>query len=312
MYGQPVRHSNSNNNNNNLNSSSPQSSLQELWRMNPVYCRTTFEPIVTGDLQNIVAHGGVAEDIDVMLPKSKMYYNRGWVLDLSESEKKAKRNLKVHGENGFGFIDSKKAYYGLCTSNVLSLFLPYQSQQQQQESKNPGPKIGDKAFDWFQSVVICQVNEKDRPMGACDVGKADDVQVVVGGVNCTGIVMDAVGTRYLGKQLCRYLPVLNDTSVTVTSRKLLVQKAQGNATQKYLFPEDEADQNMAEDKDETAVGLAVELRVVNQHIVQREQACSVSHVVWEQQQQQQQQLQSPPPSPQHVKQLQQQETAQIA
>jgi hypothetical protein len=289
MYGHPVQHDIS------LNSSSTQS---QLWSMNPVYCRTSFEPIVTGDLQNIVAWGGVAEDIDVMLPKSKMYYNRGWVLDLSESEKKAKRNLKVHGD-GFGFIDSKKAYFGLYTSNVLSLFLPYQHQQRQEEELNHLlPKIGDKAFDWFQSVLICQVNEKDRPTGACDLSKEEDVQVVVGGVNTTGVAMDAVGTRYLGKQLCRYLPVLNHTSATLTSRKLLVQQAQGNVTQKYIFPEDEADSDIPADKDETAVGLAVELRVVNQHIVQRELACSVSHVVWEQQQLQ-------PPPPRHVKQLQQ-------
>jgi hypothetical protein len=122
--------------------------------------------------------------------------------------------------------------------------------------------------------------------------------------------MDAVGTRYLGKSLCLYfLPVVNDTSCTLTSRKLLVQKAQGNVTQKYIFPEDEeAAKSIPADQDETAVGLAVEVRVVNQHIVQREQACSVSHVVWEQQQQLQPTAAAPPPP---VKQLQQQEKARV-
>jgi hypothetical protein len=117
------------------------------------------------------------------------------------------------------------------------------------------------------------------------------------------MAMDAVGTHYLGKQLCLYLlPVLNDTSCTLTSRKLLVQKAQGNATQKFLFPKDEACQNMSVDRNnESSIGAAVELRVVNQHIVQWEQACSVSHVVWEQHQ----------ILPPHVKQLQQ-NTTQVA
>ena len=64
--------------------------------------------------------------------------------------------------------------------------------------------------------------------------------------------MDAVGTLYLGKKLCLYLPVDDDddtnnnnsTTATLTNRKLIAQAAQANVTQKYQFP----DQN---DKDDS-------------------------------------------------------------
>jgi hypothetical protein len=51
-----------------------------------------------------------------------------------------------------------------------------------------------------------------------------------------------------------------------------------NETTKLLLPPDQID--AARDEE---VGLALELFINNRHILLRDQACSVSHVVWEQQ-----------------------------
>jgi hypothetical protein len=51
----------------------PMTALNRMWKMNPVYCRTTFDPIVdqVSSLTSIVVAGSVGEDLDPMLPKGK-------------------------------------------------------------------------------------------------------------------------------------------------------------------------------------------------------------------------------------------------
>ena len=135
--------------------------------MNPVRCRTSFQPLLKGNLTSIVVDGTTAENIDLLLPKSMMFYNKGWTMDLSEGEKAAKRKLGLY-DNGLGFVDGKEAYYGLINSGTLRLLLPYeqplsnegQKHDEATISENQYPKVGDIATDWFESVVICQVNEK--------------------------------------------------------------------------------------------------------------------------------------------------------
>jgi hypothetical protein len=83
-----------------------------------IKCRTTFEPIVSGDLKDVVSGGVVDSGSDLLMPKGAMYYNKGWVLDLSESEKLAKRQLDRFG--GLGFVDSKKAFYGIYNSGPIT------------------------------------------------------------------------------------------------------------------------------------------------------------------------------------------------
>lgn len=241
-------------------------SSSSRWRMKPVHCRTSFEPILSGDLSSIAVSGSVGEDLNIMLPKSKMYYNRGWVLDLSDGEKQAKRKLDVYG--GLGYVDRKKAYYGIFPSGTLRFLLPYDNEKTQEHTQKP--VVGDKATEWFKSIVVCEVNEK-RDAGACQTEK--DLSLIVGGANVTdAVMMDAPGTLYLGKKLCLYVPVPNDA--ILTSRNELKK----NETTKLLLPPDQID--VARDEE---VGLALELFINNRHILLRDQACSVSHVVWEQQ-----------------------------
>ena len=49
------------------------SGLNLTWKMNPVYCRTSYDPIVdkSASLTSIVVAGSIGEDMDPMLPKGK-------------------------------------------------------------------------------------------------------------------------------------------------------------------------------------------------------------------------------------------------
>jgi hypothetical protein len=121
------------------------------------------------------------------------------------------------------------------------------------------PQIGETAADWFTSVAICQVNEK-RGSNTCNM--ETDVGIFVGGVSATNTttMMEDAGVLYLGKQLCR---------------KINIPKTAILTSHHQLAPPGGTNQN------EDQVGLLVELVVTNPTLVRINQACSVSHVVWE-------------------------------
>ena len=244
----------------------------DTWTMNPIHCRTTFQPILHGNVTSIVVSGTVAEDINIMLPKSQMYYNRAWTMDLSEGEKAAKRKLDLY-DQGLGFIDVKQAYYGIFTSGRMTLLLPYEENPTQSGlAIASNPKSGDLAIDWFESLVICQVNEK-RDSGACN--SATDVAFIVGGVNATNAtMMGEAGTLYLGKKMCTNIVIPKDAVLTTRHQ---VQLARGRSLAK-----DDTDHGAQAEIPVDPVGLLVEIFVTNRHIVHLNQACSVSHVIWEQ------------------------------
>lgn len=237
-------------------------STDNYWKMNRVQCRTSFEPIVSGDLSDMVVSGSIGEDVDIMLPKSNMFYNSGWVLDLSDSEKKAKRSLNRFG--GLGFVDRKKAYYGIVSSGTIRFFLTHSADNSPVDSSQP--LVGDNALLWFKSVVICEVNEQ-RSANACNTEK--DVLFTVGGVNATDVTMlDAAGTKFLGKRLCVYLAV-PETAVLTSHADLAASTDKLLRAPKLHTIGDE-------------VGMVVTATVQSKHIYRREEACSISHLVWEQ------------------------------
>ncbi len=220
------------------------------WQMNHMYCRTTFQPIVNGDLSEVVVSGTTGEDLDVTLPKSQMYYNEGWTFDLSEEEKQTKRKLSLY-QNGLGFVDSKEAYYGIYESPRMQLLLPYET------NGTTGPQVGQSAAEWFESIIVCQVNEK-RDATACNMGS--DLGITVGGINATASMMKDTGTLYLGKPVC--LKVSIPFNATLTSHNELASTSQ----------------RLEDDQ----IGVLMEIQVTNPHIAHVHQACSVSHVIWEQ------------------------------
>lgn len=202
-----------------------------------------------------------------------MFYNKAWTFDLSEAEKEAKRKLDRYG--GLGYVDNKKAYRGLFTSGTLRLLLPYYEEGHPSEGGDDTankPRVGDSAREWFQTVVVCEVNERSEP-SACQVGK--DVTFKTGGVNATEVAMlDTPGTLYLGKKICTYVRIPSDAKITSRESMLLEDPLLLLAEKKSLTEAIEANK--------TSIGLSLELSVHNHKIIARDKACSVSHVVWEQ------------------------------
>jgi hypothetical protein len=254
----------------------------EQWSMNPVRCRTSFQPLLEGNLTSIVVDGSTAENIDLLLPKSMMFYSKGWTMDLSEGEKAAKRKLGLY-DKGLGFVDGKEAYYGLINSGPLRLLLPYDQplpkegpHRDEAVREQQHPKVGDVATDWFVSVVVCQVNEK-RDAGSCN--SATDMGYRVGGFNATNAtLMRDTGTLFLGKKLCTHMSIPRKAKLTSRLEIFLnEQKKKVDDEGSIFLPEE--DSIVAKNE----VGLLVEVFVTNHHMVHVQQACSVSHVVWEQQ-----------------------------
>jgi hypothetical protein len=234
------------------------------WSLNDIHCRTSFEPIVSGDLSGIVISGGIGEEIDVMLPKSKMFYNSGWVLNLGEDEKKAKRNMDRF--KGHGFVDSKKGYYGIYSSGPLQFFLPFESNN----SIVDQPALGDPAKHWFKSIVTCEVNEKRRTNTCHSVF---DIHYVIGGTNATQISsIDTPATTYFGRKICTHILVPDASKLT----NIAEIKASKN------FNAKRSNINRRNERRDDQVGLLLTITVGNNRIVRRDEACSISHVIWEQ------------------------------
>ena len=234
----------------------PSTSDGNVWMMNPIYCRTTFDPVVHGTLQDIVVSGTAGDGIDLMFPKGAMYYNSGWVLDYGEGEKKAKQKLQKY--DSLGYIDSKKAYYGVNASGNLTLFVPCidsatkheATEVQENNQSSERIKEGDDAFKWFTSFVVCEVNEK-RGEKECNI--ETDLTFVVGGVMATGVsLVEAEGASHLGKKLCVSFEVPMGSKISRVESPSLRH------------------------------GLEMNIAVNNVYVSVNDGACSVSHLIWEQ------------------------------
>jgi len=192
-----------------------------------VHCRTSYEPIVSGRLTEIIKSGIVTSDEEestFSLPKMGLHeYNKGWVLDYSDSERMAKRKLDRY-DNGLGFVDSKQALYGIYNSGPL-------------EFQIPSAKV--------KSIVVCQVNERQRPLESCRLDNENNppMEYWIQGRNMTGTIMTQPGTLYLGHSLCVHF-----------SRIPAVPKS---------------------------IMMNLTIRIKDIHIRKKEWACSISHVIWE-------------------------------
>ena len=278
LFGNPIMDQSISNNNIN-NVTSTQNGTFVSWIMNPVRCRTTFEPKVSGDLSEIIVSGSIGEDLDVLLPKSQYYYNKGWTFDLSEAEKTAKKKLSTYPD-GLGFRDSKEAYYGIYESSTMTLLLPYEMTEIDAEVEQDSsllPKAGDSASEFYGSVVICQVNEKSLNSFDPDSCNFDtDVGVRIGGINVTQNntkMFDTIGSVYLGKPICKHITIPSEA--LLTSHNTLLNEGDDPS----LGVVGQSDHIKLLEEDQT--GLLVEVFVSNPHIVHINQACSISHVVWE-------------------------------
>ena len=221
------------------------------WEMTPVHCRTTYDPILKNNLQDIVVSDTSGHDLGIMLPRGAQLYNKGWVLDLGQGEKLAKKKLERYG--GLRYIDSKKAYYGIYTSGPLEMFLPCIgrgdiSQRMQVSSEEI------LARECFQNIVVCEVNEKHPTGRECDLNK--DLSFKMGGVKSRGAKpVNATGAFYWGRNIC-----------------LRVE----------IPPESVLYKDTSNTKDEFEVGISLTISVASKSVNLRSGPCSISHVVWEQ------------------------------
>jgi hypothetical protein len=208
------------------------------WKMEHTSCRTSFDPIMGGDLRDIVVSKTI-DSLDMMLPKGAMMYNTAWVLDLGDSERRAKQQLARFG--GLGFIDSKKAFYGVHASGSIEFFL-----EQNKEMQNK-----------ISSVIVCESNEKRDP-NACII--ETDMNFMIGGLNVEVESIDFTGFTYLGKNICVYMSV----------------PPEAKPMKKKVIVNDAASKTSSSDAD----GFVLEVYVRNPRIRKKEQACCISHVIW--------------------------------
>lgn len=181
LYGQPIQSSSSN------------KSSSSRWKLNNIQCATTFQPILQNPLSNYIIQGTsnyISENkLRWNQVRGPMLYNNnhkgggGWVYDLSESERKAKRSLEKY-KDGLGFIDSKFGYYGIKNSGALGVFLPVQEKEGNDTNKYTtviSNSSNTSASEYIKSIVICEVNEKRfSTENVCHLSR--DISVNVGGV----------------------------------------------------------------------------------------------------------------------------------
>lgn len=170
------------------------------WDLNPVQCRTSFDPVLEGNLKDILMSKNVEDTMDIMMPRGPMVYNAGWVLDLGDAEKRAK--VKLDRYSGLGFHDSKKAYYGVHASGVIQFFLSSTSKTE------------------ISSVIVCESNEK-RDSTSCNT--KTDVSYSIGGaiVEDEDIsAIDTIGFTYLGRSICVHISVPSKAIVTTNGKSM--------------------------------------------------------------------------------------------
>ena len=163
----------------------------------------------------------------------------------------------------------------------MELLLPYES-----NAPMNAAKVGDYAKDWYESIVLCQVNDKNtfdsafKDPNSCNF--ENDIGIRIGGVNITQNttkMLNTIGSVYLGKPICKYVPIPSEARLTSYNTLLEdVQKGDQSSTSRGLGAGISFEsKSLSTDR----IGLSVEVFVSNSHIVHIKQACSLSHVIWE-------------------------------
>lgn len=209
------------------------------WHMNHLSCRTSFLPNISGDLNSIVESGVTKDDEDMLKTRDDSLFDGGWVMDVGKVERETK--LKVMKIGGLGYIDMKTALYGIPSSGVLKLWLPYEG---------PGkPKNNGVARDYYNAVILCEVNEK---RGDKECKMTSDLKFKLGGASVASVSQVKEVASYLSKAICVRLDIPDASKVYL--------KSKGGA--------------------EKSPGMSLEISVTGE-VTRDDGACSISHVVWE-------------------------------
>ena len=211
---------------------------EEEWTMPPVSCRTSFLPNLSGHLESIIVSGVTKDDTDMIQPRNDALFNTGWVMDVGKVERETKEKVNKYG--GLGYIDMKTALYGIPSSGILKLWLPY-------EGSSHTLRSNDRALDYFQSVVFCEVNEK---RGDKECNMISDLEFHIGGTTISKQHVKQIKgvASYLKKDICIHVDIPTDAKITEKDGRF---------------------------------GLDVEVAVVNSQVSRENGACSISHVIWQ-------------------------------
>ena len=214
---------------------------EEEWNMDTISCRTSFLPNIEGKLSSVVASGLTKDKGDDLQSRDDEEYSQGWVLDVGHLERETKRKVQKFG--GLGYIDMKNALYGIPESGALSLALPHEGPEHTDHDHKHPSNI--KANHWFESLVLCEVNEK---RGDKECKPETDLSFTVGGVQSSATQISSAAS-YLNKPVCISVNIPQDASIS-------------------------------EGKDGSIL-LSVDVVVRNKHVNRSDGACSISHVIWQ-------------------------------
>lgn len=220
-------------------------SKPDEWHINRVSCRTSFLPNISGDLNSIVESGVTDDNNDMLQSRDDSLFNEGWVMDVGKAERDTK--LKVQRFGGLGYVDMKTALYGIPNSGTLKLWLPFEGF----DKKSKKPDGNASASEYFNAVVLCEVNEK-RGDNECKM--ISDLTFRLGGSLVPEGDVSQVGdvASYLKKNICIRVNIPADAKVSF--------KHGG-----------------------TDFGLSLEVTVLGSGVSRQNGACSISHVIWENQ-----------------------------
>lgn len=201
------------------------------YQMKELSCRTNFLPATDQEkvLDTLVASGmnKQATTDNIMDRRSDDYYQKGWVLDVSQVERETK--VKVEKCGGLGYIDMKIALYGIPESGTLELFLPYEGEPHDHDHD---ATTQSDAQHWFDGLIVCEANDK-RPNEACQLDR--DIEYEVGGAKAPSVAMVEGAGEYLKRKTCVNVGVPQGARTARRNDKLGLQvkiTAKGAVTRK--------------------------------------------------------------------------------
>jgi hypothetical protein len=235
--------------------------------MKDLSCRTSFVPASdeTKTIPSIVVSGLAQADLDIMVDRTEENYKEGWVLDVSEVERRTKR--KVESCGGLGYVDMKIAMYGIPESGKVRLWLPFEGPSHEDHSHDAELDLD--AKHWFDDLIFCEANEK-RPPEACKLHQ--DMTIVVGGVEVTSIQEISGAAEYLKRKTC--------VNVGIPAGAKMTKLSQVTTTDGQALSTQDLERLGGGEDDEDRYGIIVDV-TAKSHVTLAGGACCLSHIVWE-------------------------------
>jgi hypothetical protein len=231
--------------------------------MKELSCRTSFLPATDHSkvLPSIVVSGLAEAELDIMVDRTDVHYQEGWVLDVSKVERDTKRKVDACG--GLGYLDMKIALYGIPESGKLRLWLPFEGPSHEDHGHTHEDTH---ANHWFDDLIICEANEK-RSDQACQLDQ--DMEMMVGGVPVTSIHPLKGAAEYLKRKTCVNVGVPEAAQITKLGD---VRGTDGRPLSK--------EDRKKFGEDDQSIGMVVDI-TAKPKVTRADGACCLSHIVWE-------------------------------